>query len=309
MKSLKGRLPLLDKSHTTDLLDPRYRDYFAFYGFDQLNGLYDDYHFGAIASEIRCACHYWRLNSAKRTVLVVHGLFDHVALYLPLVKNLLEQGLNVVAIDLPDHGFSDAEYGSLDSFAYYSQSIDATVTSEQLEITSPLTLIGQSTGGAVLFDYLATYERPNDLDQLVLLAPLLRAKGWRTIGILYRILWWKKSVRRKFRLNSHDESFCHFLRDRDPTQPKFVSVAWTGAMIRWAKQFGRLPKQNIATLYVQGTDDHTVDFDYNIAQYRNKLEPFQLCMIDGARHHLVGEADPWRAQVFSAINQFVVVES
>ena len=304
--TLKGNLPALDCSKSIEFSDLRYREYFEFYGFDCLRGLFDTYHFGAIEGKQGCACHYWRRQGASRTVFVLHGLFDHVGLFLPLVENLLSQNLNVIAIDLPDHGLSGFEYGTLDSFSYYSSAVASVVYSDQISIEGPLTLLGQSTGGAALFDFLSNNQGAPIIDQLILLAPLLRVRGWAGIQLGFRMLGWGlKSVPRSFQPSSHDEKFCHFLRDRDPMQPKFVSTAWVGAMLDWARRFEALPKVTVPTLYVQGSCDSTVDFTYNISRYREKINDMNLCIVEGAKHHLVGEADPWRAQVFSVINRFI----
>ncbi len=304
--SLKGKLPLLDASSTVELSDKRYQSYFSLYGFERLAGLYEQYHFGVIEGDYSFACHWWRSPQSKRTALVVHGLFDHVGLFLPLVENLLKQGLDVIALDLPDHGLSGLEYGSLSNFGVYSDSVASLFNSEQVSIKGPVTLLGQSTGGAVLFDYLANHDQQKQIDQLVLLAPLLRAKGWLGIQLSYYLLGWCiKSVPRGFQQSSHDEAFCDFLRNEDPLQPDFVSIAWVGAMLDWAKNFDAMPEIQVPTLLVQGTKDSTVAFEYNIENYKKKIKDLNLHLVEGARHHLAGEADPWRVQVFSAINKFV----
>lgn len=50
----------------------------------------------------------WRLGSGP-AVLLVHGWEDDNALWTPLIDALMEIGRPVVAIDLPGHGFSEAE--------------------------------------------------------------------------------------------------------------------------------------------------------------------------------------------------------
>lgn len=308
-QSLKGKLPLFDSGQCVSYSEASYREYFSFYGFDRLSGLHQRYHFGLIDSEIPFACHWWRQRESRRTVVVVHGLFDHVGLYLPLIEDLLKQGMDVLAIDLPDHGLSSAEYGSLKSFLPYSQAVSTLLCSPQVPLATPITLIGQSTGGAVLFDYLNTYSANKYIDQLILLAPLLRVPGWLGVKLSYALLHrWVKRVPRSYQSSSHDEKFCDFLRDSDPMQSDFVSVAWVGAMLAWEKRFDQFRGISLPTLLIQGSADTTVAFEHNIPRYKAKITDLQFRMVDGARHHLVGESDPWRSEVFTHIRAFIAAE-
>jgi len=278
----------------------------AHYHFDQLLGHYDEYRVGVIESQHAFVCHHWRRSDAKRSALVVHGLFDHVGLFLPLVKYLLTQSYNVISVELPDHGLSPQKYGSLANFKQYSQAIADLFNSPQITISTPVSALGQSTGGAVLFDYLSSNAGTSKVDQLVLLAPLLRVRSWRLIRISYFLLHlFLKKVPRGFAENSHDPRFSEFLEHHDPLQPKFVSVDWVGAMLDWERAFHLLAPVETPTLLIQGTDDNTVAHDFNVPMYAEKLPNLRVEMVEGAFHHLVGEADPWRFQVFDLVGQFL----
>ena len=306
ISALKGKLPAFDASVTTAIDNQDFKEYFDHYGFQRLEGRYQSYHFGSVQGELNCACHYLHKAPTLRIALVVHGLFDHVGLFLPLIVNLLEQNMNVVAIDLPDHGLSGLEYGEVSSFSEYSACVESVFEVLAPSLSGQLTLIGQSTGAAVLFDYLANRKAHPNIDQLVMLAPLLRARAWRGIRIAHFLFHrFIRSVPRSFQESSHDENFCKFMRDDDPMQPDIVSVDWVGAMLDWAKRFDSFESLDIDALLVQGSGDMTVDFRHNIRCYQEKLPNLRVSMIDGAKHHLVGEAEHWRNQVFRIVNEFI----
>jgi len=78
--SIKGKLPLYQEKTVTVLDDPRFARYFLHYDFARLESLYDQYFMGTVTGTHDVVCHHWRCSDARRSVLVVHGLFDHAGL-------------------------------------------------------------------------------------------------------------------------------------------------------------------------------------------------------------------------------------
>ena len=56
---------------------------------------------------------------------------------------------------------------------------------------------------------------------------------------------------------------------------------------------------------IQGGGDTTVDWRYNLKIIREKFPAGQLFRVHAAMHHLVGEADAIRGQVFQAIDRYL----
>lgn len=302
------------RTTNTDL--PALYRYLEFYGFlYTLKGLSLEYYCGyrrpegKLARWGRIATHYWRLNEAKGTVFIVHGLFDHIGLYQPAVRFMLDQGFSVVAIDLPGHGLSDGEPTEIDSFNTYSAVLAETVNYFESKMQGPAYGLGQSTGGAVVLNHCfmaAAKNKPCPYQGIILLAPLVRSARWRWVDTLYKLFSpIVRSVNRSFVSNSHNEAFNHFLANSDILQARRLSVRWVAAMREWAYTFERKPMLNVPTLLVQGTNDKVVDWRYNVDAIRSKSKQFTLCEIDGAMHHLVNESPEYRRPLVKAVAEFL----
>lgn len=310
IKALKGILPdIRERRLASDLLleYKALQHYFSLYHFDCLEGLYESFEIGTTKSDdYKISCMRWKRAQAKAEVIVVHGLFDHVGLYVPLIKFLLEQKLNVTAFDLPEHGLSSGNYGGVSSFEPYARAFAAVRKEFDLGADRPLYALGQSTGAAVIMNYLLQCqllgrEEPG-ISKLLFLAPLLRVKGWNRIRLAYHLLrLFIKQVPREFTTNSHDPAFCAFLKNEDPFQPSTISVAWVKAMLQWSSRFQALEQCYLPGVVVQGSQDNTVNAFYNLAQIRAKMPNLVLQEVQGAYHHLACEASPWFEQVLDAL--------
>ena len=54
---------------------------------------------------------------------------------------------------------------------------------------------------------------------------------------------------------------------------------------------------------IQGTDDDTVDWRYNLAILERLYPELELTLINGAKHHLVNETEIYRDEVFEKVGQ------
>lgn len=242
------------------------------------------------------------LNSLG-TVFLVHGYFDHAGIYKNLIRFCLERRLAVVMIDLPGHGLSSGKRASIDSFDRYTSAlVDCTEILSTSSLPKPWHLIGQSMGGAIILDLLLEPVRfeTKHFEKIVLLGPLLRPKDWARSRIFFFIV--KKFVQRlnrKFSMNSNDDTFLNFLKQGDKLQPKHLSIDWIEAMVSFQKRFQNAPVSERVIHIIQGSDDGTVDWKYNIPQFKKKLPNAKVHMIEKARHHLVNESVEYRDQIFS----------
>ena len=307
--ALKGALPNFGFSPSSTEVTkevPFLDDYLSLYSFDELVGHYDEFRIGSIFSaDYKVACMQWTNKHAVADVLVVHGLFDHCGLYTPLIKHLLKLGVNVTAFDLPEHGISSGAFGEVSSFSDYALALADVVETLDLGSTKPVCALGQSTGAAVIMNYILNCQQANkdvSLSKLIFLAPLLRVRGWKRINVTYALLHkFIKSVPRDFTKNSNDEAFFDFLKNTDPLQPKVISVPWVKAMIDWSKAFANLETCDIPGVIIQGDCDKTVNAEYNIRHIVKKFPSLKVTEIEGAFHHLVRERKDLQQQVFAEI--------
>ena len=302
------------RTTNTDL--PALYHYLEYFGFlYTLKGLPVEYYCGyrkpegKLARWGRIATHYWRLNEAKGTVFVVHGLFDHVGLFQAAVRYLLDQGFSVVALDLPGHGLSDGEPTVVDSFNSYADIVDECVAYFESRMQGPAYGLGQSTGSAVVLNQCFRAKlrgKPAPYKAIILLAPLVRPARWFWVNMAYRLLGpILRSISRNFVTNSHDETFNHFLATGDILQSRYLSTRWVKAMRQWVLNFERQPDLDMPSLIVQGTADKVVDWRFNLPAIQGKLKQCQLCEIDGAMHHLVNESADYRRPLVRAVGAFL----
>ncbi len=289
--------------------------YLEFYGYyETLKEVPADFYWGyrtctAAHHTYRIATFYWKPPSARGTVFLVHGLFDHVGLFQHLIRHFLKSGYAVVAVDLPGHGLSSGLPTAIADFHYYSQVIADTHGFFSGHCKAPCYGVGQSTGAAVLMDLAfkgAAKQQPPDFERLVLLGPLVRPRQWWLGRLAFLALGgFVQHVQRDFaNANSHDEEFCNFLRNHDPLQARQLSVSWVAALNRWINDFDHQPTVDVPTLIVQGTQDRVVDWRYNLQKIQQHFSCVQVNMVEGARHHLANEAEPWRQAIYGGVSQF-----
>lgn len=312
-QKLKAALPLLSfKSQPVgiDAGHPVFRAYCQCYRLDFSSRFPGVSHslgrISACGFEIATQC--WMPANPKGTLLVIHGYYDHVGVYDKVVAFGLSQGLAVLAFDLPGHGLSSGEPVAIDSFDHYADVLEVIARAARPYLPAPWYGLGQSTGGAVLLNHLWRYEAYCDeplLAQIALCAPLVLPRGWGRGRIAYSLLHrFLKTLPRGRSCSSHDPEFMRFIDDEDCLQSRYLSVKWVGAMKKWDADFALYPRLQRRLLIVQGTDDLTVAWQYNLQQIQAKLPLAEVVMIEGAGHQLVNERSDLREQVFSQISRF-----
>ncbi|WP_026179909.1 alpha/beta hydrolase [Hahella ganghwensis] len=253
------------------------------------------------------ALHVYTPPRPKGTVFVFHGYFDHVGLYGHLIEHLLRSGFAVVAYDLPGHGLSSGESVSIKSFSQYQAVLQACLDLCKGQLPEPWVAVGQSTGAAVLVEFLFRHRFSSDnspFQHWVLLAPLVRPLGWRSALFLHTFLGpFLRTWKRVFMPNSHDSEFIRFLKDKDPLQARTVSIDWFGALRRWVKEIEATEPLAHPVTIIQGQDDTTVDWKHNIPQLQKLLPNSEVRYISEARHQLVNESKPIRNQVFEWVTE------
>lgn len=257
--------------------------------------------FGAVvAAGFQIATHYWLPPEPRGTLVVVHGYYDHLGIFDHAIAFGLQQGLAVLAFDLPGHGLSSGERAAIESFDQYADVLQQLLEQAQAVLPSPFYAMGQSTGGAVLLNHLWRY--PARFDRIALCAPLILPRGWWSGRMLYWLLHpWVKQLPRGRSRSSHDEVFIRFIDEQDCLQSKNLSVRWVGAMKAWHRQFLAFSAREDELLVVQGTADMTVAWRYNTRLIQRKLPNARLILVPAAGHQLVNETPASRAQVFDAI--------
>lgn len=310
VKQLSESLPSLTCNIEQDeknTLKPLVKQYLSHYKINFAQTIDNVRHgFGSFAAEgFTLACHYWLPSFPKGTLFVIHGYLDHVGLFNHLIRFSLQNDYAVVAFDLPGMGLSSGERASIDSFDQYHACLLKCVQLFKGTAPKPWYGVGQSTGATCLIQHLLS-DGPEPFKKVVLLAPLIRSYGWTRSRWTYNFgRFFMRSIPRVFVDNTHDKDFIRFIKKDDPMQDKRLPTRWVGAMKNWIDTVNKFDAQPHPLLIIQGTDDTTVDAEYNLAVLKEKLPKAVVKKIPQGKHHLVAESAPYRAQVFAAIKSYL----
>ena len=247
----------------------------------------------------------WTPPQPVATLFLMHGFYDHMGLYRHALQWALSQGFAVISCDLPGHGLSSGERASIADFCDYQTVLDALFAEAAgLQLPKPWHLLGQSTGGAIIVDHLLHRGAQSPAQgQVMLMAPLVRPWAWGWSKLSYRLLNpFVNGIARRFSENTNDPAFMPFLV-ADPLQPRRLPTAWVGALVQWVRRIERAPGSMREVLIVQGENDTTVDWRYNLSVLRTEFASVQVLQVPGARHHLVNELPEIRGRCFGFFQQ------
>lgn len=290
------------------------QDYAGHYGFDRLVSATNATHFfGKLeAYGYDIAAHvFLPRGTAKGTMLVLHGYFDHVGLFTHLIQRGLERGYAVLAYDLPGHGLSNGERCDIEAFAHYQEVLRDVLSQLRSELPEPWVAVGQSTGGAILLDHvlqsLQAGQRPA-FARVQLWAPLVRPAQWRKIRFGYHLLHrFKRDIPRHFRRSSNDPQFIDFLWHDDPLQYRHIPLQWLASMMQWEAHMAAMPPCRYPVSVVQGDQDETVDWRFNVNYVRTHAFVESYTEVAGASHHLANEREDLREQCLRALDRYVLI--
>jgi alpha-beta hydrolase superfamily lysophospholipase len=136
----------------------------------------------------------WRCDDARGTVLVVHGLGEHIGRYEHVAAQLLRCGRNVVGYDQRGHGESDGARGRLNASDDLLSDLAVVIDAVRARLPGPLVLLGHSMGGLVAARMVAggLESQPpawfRKVDALVLSSPALDARLRGAQKLLLKVL-------------------------------------------------------------------------------------------------------------------------
>lgn len=300
--------PLTVDNYLPNSLESRY---FSEYGLDLEKQLPNIRHcFGYVDScNYRIACHLYLKENAAGSVFVLHGYFDHSGYFKHIIRFFLDQNFNVLIYDLPGHGLSTGKAASIPDFSVYSLVLGDLQNYCEPFLPKPWHGFGQSTGGAILTEYVlekAQHNKTIPFDRLILSAPLVRPRLWNiNRWQLYVMRFFIKQMPRKFTCNSRDPSFIK-LAHNDPLTARKLPVEWLLSMDRWIKRIGKTTQAiPMVPAIIQGTHDGTVDAEYNTARLQNLYNGAEVLWLENARHHLPNEIDETRQEYFLFLQKYL----
>lgn len=279
------------------------QEYLAYYSFDLTE--VDEYRCGSVPSHHQQVfIQAFLKKKSKGTVFFIHGYLDHTGGLSRTVNFLLANGYQVITVDLPGHGFSQGESGTISTFNEYVEAVKCGYEFIKKDIAlSPVIGLGHSTGGAILFH--AASEKIVHLDKLILVAPLYYPYRWNiTRGTLKFIGKFIPQSKRRFKKNSEDLVYRQFVKS-DPLQGQQLKSAWILAMEKWQTYIANCPILHTPVYFLQGEKDTTVDWKENIHFYRHKCKDIQIAFFPSGRHQLLNEEVSIRYLVHDRMKHFL----
>jgi len=246
---------------------------------------------------------------ARGTVLAMHGYFVHGGLMNHLAAALLEGGYAVVLADLPGHGLSAGPRADITDFSDYARVVSHLSSELVQHVPGPLFLLGHSTGGAGVWEYLLR-EPQHPYQRAVLAAPLVRSWLWDLSATgFYLGQGWLKDLPRMLREDTSDPALLAAIR-RDPLQHSLAPLSWVKALMHWNEHVieDYAPVQT-PLLILQGTADTVVEWQYNLPFLQRKFPQAQVQILEDARHDLFWETPLWRERIFKEILDYLAAES
>ncbi len=294
-EQVKAQIAPLNLVDPSQAMPEEVTHYNQYYGLDFETTLSEVTHKAGTfeAAGFTIVAHVYETAQAKGTAYIHHGYYDHVGIYGNIIKHCLQQGFNVFIYDLPGHGLSSGERAGIESFDQYDEVFSAGLKIIQQHLPQPLVLMGQSTGGAVIINYLLSrgISRKNSpFKKIYLMAPLVRPCSWTSGQIFYYLARpFTKKVKRVFAQNSSNQQFLDFISQKDPLQPLALRTSWVGALKKWIKIIEASAEVDLEVQVIQGTNDGTVDYQHNMKVLAQKFRGFKVKYVVQGGHQLVNE--------------------
>lgn len=238
------------------------------------------------------------------TILLLHGFFDHTGTNAAFIRSFVLKGYQIIAFDLPGHGFSGGERFQVDSFDEYQVSLKKILEEAANRNITRMHAVGHSTGGAIIAEALLDEKYPQ-IEKASLVAPLLRSNQWWLSKVSTALFpTFVDEVPRIFRKNKKEAAVMKKLK-QDPLQGKTISVQWVKAMFDWEKQLLTKGTSHKPIQILQGTQDYTVDAHFNMESYGELFPHSDRILIDDGTHHLLNERPAQRQIVYSLISKYL----
>lgn len=238
---------------------------------------------------IRLFERHWAHSDPRGSIVLVHGLGEHLGRYEHIGPRFVAAGFDVRGTDIRGFGASEGARASIDSFETLLDDIaDDVLAASELDV--PVVLLGHSVGGLLGLLY-ATSGRPNT-DLLVLSSPAIRNTLPRlqiaiakVVGRIAPSLALKNPV--DVTQLSRDQS----VGERYERDPLVIQKSTFGFARAAFAALERVPAAldllDIPTLVTHGTDDRIVAPE--VSQPLADLAVVERVLFDGFRHEPFNE--------------------
>jgi alpha-beta hydrolase superfamily lysophospholipase len=241
--------------------------------------------------------------STKGTVMLAHGYLDHAGAFTKLIKELLAAGYTLISVDLPGHGLSEGNRGSIDDFAEYGELIACLYTFSKTYLPGPYHIIGYSTGCSAIMEYLLSRQTA-PFASCIFIAPLIHCQSWGLIQFAVKALGdWLSGLPCIYSNSANNKAYVKFVSKYDPLEVKKAMALWARALFRWNEKLINYQPGSQAIVVLQGTADKAVDYKYNLPVIERLFPCHKIHLLQGAGHTLCCETLSVRTAAFQLILQ------
>ncbi len=247
-------------------------------------------------------------ENAKAVIILVHGLGEHVQRYTHWINLFKNEGIGIVAVDLPGHGRSPGKRGHISGSNVVREMIDILLnTTKQTFRGIPVYIYGHSMGGGQVLDYLI---RTNPgVTGAIVTSPWLKLafeppkiKLFIAAVMNYILPGLIQSSGLNADYISQDKEVVRMYKD-DPLVHGKISVRLFNIAVNAANYaLANAAKLKVRTLLIHGKDDKIISPRGSIefAANNGKVE---LKIFEGGYHELHNE--PFKSEVFDYILKWI----
>lgn len=118
--------------------------------------------------------HFFMADPEKASVLLIHGLGEHVLRYEDVAEGFTSEGFSLLGFDLPGHGRSAGKRGHIRHFGEFISEVKEFRQFLETRDLHPIFVMGHSLGGLIAFHYGLT--NPSGVKGIVLSSPGLKVR-------------------------------------------------------------------------------------------------------------------------------------
>lgn len=248
----------------------------------------------------------------RATLINLHGLGDHSALYPALPEYFIPHGIAIHAFDLRGHGRSGGQRAYLDDWNDYREDLDTFIGIVAERSAGRPFLLGNSLGGLAVLDY--ALHHGSRLSGVIAAAPALGEVGVpRVLMAAGRILsrvWPRFSLRTGMKLSgiSRDPAAVRAVID-DPLFHSVGTARLSTEVVATIERVQRLaPSLEVPVLLLHGGGDTMVSPEGTRAFFARLTAPDrELIEYPGAYHALFADLDAPR--VLADLRRWIDVRS
>ena len=221
---------------------------------------------------------------------MVHGYVDNCGQIKPLERWFLQEGFDVLCLELPGHGNSSGKRADIAEIGVYAEIYrDIFPKVFQLKYDS-VSFYGHSTGNIGMIEYLLD-GREHRFDKIIMATPLIRSYLWGLSRFGYNLSYWflKSYPRRPFFIQDPEYKK---LKKLDPKPIRTVPAHWFYELMVWNEGLLRDERLSDEAVHVIFADaDTVIDFEFNKKFIEERFSKSTISVISDSDHLLHYQKD------------------